>query len=104
MLGAKRLHAHFPRPHLRVVACDDAAPFIAKGGNVFAKHVLDVDPEVRAAEEVLVVDSSGPTLGHGHGRAGARRNAADQTRSGCAGEESRRALICMALEPTKPRN
>lgn len=65
MLGAKRLHAHFPRPHLRVVACDDAAPFIAKGGNVFAKHVLDVDPEVRAADEVLVVDQVDQLLATG---------------------------------------
>jgi len=31
--------------------------FVAKGGNVFAKHVLSVDPIIRAGEEVLVVDS-----------------------------------------------
>jgi uncharacterized protein with predicted RNA binding PUA domain len=58
MLGARRLHAAFARPRLRVVASDDAAPFVARGGNLFAKHVLDVDKEIRAGEEVLVVDSS----------------------------------------------
>ena len=49
----------------RVVASDDAAPFVAKGGNVFAKHVLSVDPEIRAGEEVLVVDSQDRLLATG---------------------------------------
>ena len=65
MLGARRLHAFLPPPHLRVVASDDAAPFIAKGGNLFAKHVLEVDREIRAGEEVLVVDSSDRLLATG---------------------------------------
>ncbi|MCK9566095.1 MAG: pseudouridine synthase [Methanothrix sp.] len=57
MLGARRLHALMESPHLRVVASEDAAPFVAKGGNLFAKHVLSVDREIRAGEEVLVVDA-----------------------------------------------
>jgi conserved protein with predicted RNA binding PUA domain len=65
MLGAKRLHAFFRSPRLRVVASDDAAPFVAKGGNLFAKHVLSVDLEVRAGEEVLVVDSQDRLLATG---------------------------------------
>lgn len=56
MLGAMRLHALFAPPRLRVAVSDDAAPFIVKGGNVFAKHVLGVDPDIRAGEEVLVVN------------------------------------------------
>ncbi len=56
MLGAERLHAIFNAPRLRVAASNDAAPFIIKGGNLFAKHVLSVDREIRAGEEVLVVD------------------------------------------------
>lgn len=65
MIGAKRLHVAFPSPRLRVVASDDAAPFVAKGGNVFAKHVLSVDSEIRAGEEVLVVDSGDSLLATG---------------------------------------
>jgi len=65
MLGAMRLYAAFAPPRLRVVASDDAAPFVAKGGNLFAKHVLDVDLEIRAGEEVLVVDSSDLLLATG---------------------------------------
>lgn len=57
MLGAQRLHAFFATPRLRVTISGDAAPFVVKGGNVFAKHVLSVDPSIRAGEEVLVVDA-----------------------------------------------
>lgn len=57
MLGATRLHAFFAQPRLRVYVSDEAAPFVAKGGNVFARHVTSVDPDIRAGEEVLVVDS-----------------------------------------------
>jgi uncharacterized protein with predicted RNA binding PUA domain len=65
MMGARRLHAWFESPHLRVVASEDAAPFVAKGGNLFAKHVLSVDPQIRAGEEVLVVDSLDQLLATG---------------------------------------
>ncbi len=65
MMGARRLHARFESPNLRVVASEDAAPFVAKGGNLFAKHVLSVDPQIRAGEEVLVVDSQDQLLATG---------------------------------------
>jgi uncharacterized protein with predicted RNA binding PUA domain len=65
MLGAQRLHAFFDAPRLRVVVSDDVAPFIAKGGNLFAKHVLDVDHAIRAGEEVLVVDGRDRLLATG---------------------------------------
>ncbi|MCX6672590.1 MAG: pseudouridine synthase, partial [Methanothrix sp.] len=55
----------FQSPHLRVVASDDAAPFVAKGGNLFAKHVLGVDEEIRAGEEVLIVDAQDQLLATG---------------------------------------
>jgi uncharacterized protein with predicted RNA binding PUA domain len=65
LLGAERLHSLFPPPRLRVVVSADAAPFVAKGGNVFAKHVLSADPEIRAGEEVLVVDEKDSLLATG---------------------------------------
>ncbi len=65
MLGAERLHAFFAAPRLRVVASNDAAPFVAKGGNLFAKHVLNVDSKIRAGEEVLVTDSQDRLLATG---------------------------------------
>ena len=46
----------FPPPKLRVKMMRGVEEFIRKGGNVFAKHVTDADPEIRPEEEVLVVD------------------------------------------------
>jgi uncharacterized protein with predicted RNA binding PUA domain len=65
LLGAERLHSNFPPPRLRVMVSAEAAPFVAKGGNVFARHVLSADPEIRAGEEVLVVDEKDCLLATG---------------------------------------
>jgi uncharacterized protein with predicted RNA binding PUA domain len=53
--GARRLHAILPAPHYRVVIRDDVAEFVSGGKNTFAKHVIAVDPAIRAGDEVLVV-------------------------------------------------
>ena len=65
MLGARRLHTLFASPRLRVTVSEDAAPFVVKGGNVFAKHVLGVDPKIRAGEEVLIVDAQDKLMATG---------------------------------------
>lgn len=54
--GGKRLLEIFKPPRLRVTVVQGVEEFIRKGGNVFAKHVADVDPELCAEEETLVVD------------------------------------------------
>jgi len=38
---------------------------VAKGGTAFAKHVVGVDPDIRAGEEVLVVDEEGRLIATG---------------------------------------
>ena len=48
-----------------MVVNSDAAPFVAKGKTAFARHVVDVDPEIRAGQEVLVVDENDRLLGTG---------------------------------------
>lgn len=63
--GAELVHAALKPHRLRVVVNDDAAPFVAQGKTVFAKHVVDADPEIRPAEEVLVVDSNNRLLASG---------------------------------------
>ncbi len=65
MTGAKKLHESIGFPGHRVVVNSDSAPFVAKGKNAFAKHVVAVDPEIRAGEEVLVVDENDNLLGTG---------------------------------------
>lgn len=64
-LGAEALLKAFPPPRLRVVVDDGAAPFVAKGKTVFAKHVVRADPEIRAGEEVIVVDRGDRLLATG---------------------------------------
>ncbi len=63
--GARRLHAFIQHPKQRVVVNHDAAPFAAKGKTVFARHVVSVDPGIRAGEEVLVVDEDDNLLATG---------------------------------------
>ena len=56
--GAKKLHAAFPCPRLRVTMRKDVTKFISDGKSAFAKHIVDVDDEIRVGEEVLLVDEN----------------------------------------------
>ena len=63
--GAKRLQKKFKPPMLRVIVNEDAHDFVAKGNNVFAKHVIAADPEIRPLDEVIVVNSRDKLLAVG---------------------------------------
>jgi 7-cyano-7-deazaguanine tRNA-ribosyltransferase len=63
--GGLALKQVFKAPKLRVKVTPGVEPFIRKGGNVFAKHVIEVDPELRPEEEVLVVDKKDRLLAVG---------------------------------------
>ncbi len=63
--GGLALRRIFKPPKLRVKVIPGVEEFIKKGGNVFAKHVADVDPELRPEEEVLVVDKRDQLLAVG---------------------------------------
>lgn len=63
--GARRLHEFIKYPGKRVVVNSDAIPFVAKGKNAFAKHVITADPDIRAGEEVIVVDENDVLLATG---------------------------------------
>jgi uncharacterized protein with predicted RNA binding PUA domain len=65
IMGAGKLHAFIKYPGHRVVVNSDAAPFVAKGKTAFARHVAAVDPDIRAGEEVLVVDENDRLLATG---------------------------------------
>ena len=54
--GAKRIVERVKPLRLWVKVSDDAAPFVARGKSVFAKHVVDADEEIRPKEEVIVID------------------------------------------------
>ncbi len=40
----------------RLVISDAAVPFVARGGRVFGRQVIDADRDIANGEEVLVVD------------------------------------------------
>ena len=63
--GAELVHAALKPPRLRVSVSDDAVPFVSIGKTVFAKCVVAADPEIRPAEEVLVVDQRDRLLASG---------------------------------------
>lgn len=55
--GGRLLADALPAPRMRVVTDDEPAEFAAKGNNVFAKFVLQCDPEIRPGDDVLVMNT-----------------------------------------------
>ena len=65
LAGARRLQRAFKFPKLRVVVRNDVAEFIKKGRDVFAKHVVQVDGNIRPGMEVIVVNQNDELLAVG---------------------------------------
>ncbi|HZY94206.1 MAG TPA: PUA domain-containing protein [Candidatus Bathyarchaeia archaeon] len=63
--GGEILRRILEPPRKRVTVTPGVEKFIMKGGNVFAKHVVKVDPDLLPAEEVLVVDEKDQLLAVG---------------------------------------
>jgi 7-cyano-7-deazaguanine tRNA-ribosyltransferase len=63
--GGHRLHTKMKYPLLRVIVDDDAAPFIKEGKSLFAKFVVDCDPNLRPYDECLLVDQQDVLVGVG---------------------------------------
>ncbi len=62
--GAERL-LRLRYPRCRVVVAEEAVEFAKAGKSVFARFVVDCDPEIRAMQEVVVVDESDELLATG---------------------------------------
>jgi len=62
LAGAKRVVGAAKRC---VAVRDDVSKFIAEGGDVFAVHVVKADDEIRARDEVVVVEGGGEVLAVG---------------------------------------
>ncbi len=62
--GARRLlHKHgIPR----ATVMSEFASLISKGGNVFAKHIIEADEGIRAGNEVIVLSEDSSLLAVGH--------------------------------------
>jgi predicted RNA-binding protein (TIGR00451 family) len=63
--GAKRMVNEVKPLRLWVKIQEDIKPFIAKGRTLFAKHVIDNDPEIRPQEEVIVINGENKVLAVG---------------------------------------
>jgi 7-cyano-7-deazaguanine tRNA-ribosyltransferase len=63
--GAQLLRRFFKYSKLRVIVKEDAVPFIKEGKNVFAKFVVDCDPNLRPFDECLIVDEKDNLLAAG---------------------------------------
>ena len=63
--GAKRLHNAMPYPQNRVVVNEDSEPFALEGKSVFSKFVVECDENIRANDEVLIVNEEDKLLAYG---------------------------------------
>ena len=63
--AAKSIAENTPFAKCFVTAKNEVSKFIAKGGDIFAVHVVKVDNEICAKDEVIVKDESGNVLAVG---------------------------------------
>ena len=63
--AAKFMAENIPFAHCFVTIKSDVAAYIAKGGDVFAVHVVKVDEDIRAKDEVIVLDEADNVLAVG---------------------------------------
>ena len=63
--GARILHEFYAPPRYRVIVENDVSRFIREGRNVFAKFVIDCDPNLRPYDECIVVNEKDELLAVG---------------------------------------
>jgi len=63
ILGGEILHKNNFGP--KVIVNEDAEPFVRDGKTVFSKHVVDVDDDISAKDEVIITNQKGKFLGIG---------------------------------------
>ena len=65
LFSAKKIIKSVPKPILRVIVQNEISEFIKKGRNVFCKHIIDIDDNLRALDEVIVVNQKDELLAIG---------------------------------------
>ncbi len=63
--AAQTVTADIPEAKCFITVKNDVTPYIAKGGDVFAVHVVKVDDEVGAKDEVIAIDEDRNVLAVG---------------------------------------
>jgi len=65
LFAAKKIIQNTNKPFLRVIVMSEISEFIKKGRNVFCKHVIDIDNNLRPLDELIVVNEEDELLGIG---------------------------------------
>ena len=65
LFSARKIINNIPAPRLRIIVLTDISEFIKKGRNVFCKHVVEVDTNLRPLDEVIVVNQKDELLAIG---------------------------------------
>ena len=63
--SAKKIINKVPPPKLRTIVLNDISEFIKKGRNVFCKHVVEIDDNLRPLDETIVVNQNDELLAIG---------------------------------------
>jgi len=63
--AAQTMAEHIPEAKCFVTVQNAVAPYIAKGGDVFAVHVVAVNEEIYAKDEVIAIDENRQVLAVG---------------------------------------
>ena len=65
LFSAKKIIDNTTPPKLRAIVSTEISDFIKKGRNVFCKHVINIDENLRPMDEVIVVDQNDELLAIG---------------------------------------
>ena len=65
LFSADKIIKNIPSPKLRAIVMNEVSDFIKIGRNVFCKHVIDIDDNLRAYDEVIVVNQENEILAIG---------------------------------------
>ncbi|NVM18240.1 MAG: pseudouridine synthase [Candidatus Lokiarchaeota archaeon] len=65
LFSAEKIIKNIPPPKLRAIVMNEISDFIRLGRNVFCKHVIEIDDNLRPSDEIIVVNQENEILAIG---------------------------------------
>jgi len=65
LFSAEKIIKNIPTPRLRGIVMNEISDFIKIGRNVFCKHIIDIDDNLRPSDEIIVVNQEDEILAIG---------------------------------------
>ncbi len=62
LFSAEKIIKNIPTPRLRGIVMNEISDFIKIGRNVFCKHIIDIDDNLRPSDEIIVVNQEDEIL------------------------------------------